>query len=179
MHPPGARLYLHVPDVQSVREAYARTALGKLLADPQLSSLAMALGGEQRDLGGALLALYTEQVEAGDLPPLVEVCLRPLRAASLSVTFDGGDLGELAAEMSAAELAGDDPWDRAAERLGVLIDLEFEDADAARRALELLATEAGVVEIEAVVEGEDPVKWEELTGLTLLNTCWYLSAQPA
>ncbi|MEE8468851.1 MAG: type II secretion system protein GspG [Planctomycetota bacterium] len=170
LHPPDARVYLSVPDFPSIREAYGRTALGKLLRDPQMSALATALGGGEENLGRMLLALYAEQVEAGGAPPVIDICLRPLRAASLSVTLRGVDLGELAAEMSAWERAGDDPWALALQHLGVLVDLEFEDAQAARRALDLLLGQVGS---EARSEGADPAPqaWRGVTAGVHLALC--------
>jgi len=167
LHPPDARLFLSVPDFPSVREAYGRTALGKLLRDERLSALATALGGGRENLGGVLLALYAEKVEAGEAPPVIDLCLRPLRAASLSVTLHGVDLAGLASEMSAGERAGEDPWALAAERLGVLVDLEFENAEAAAGALDLLlelvGAEARVATDDAAGRDPAPLAWRGVT----------------
>ncbi len=160
-----------MPDIPSVREAYGRTALARLLRDPGLRALAEALSGGQENLGRALFALYAERVEAGDVAPVIDVCLRPLRAASVSVTLHGVDPGELAAGMIAAERADDDPWALAAEHLGVLAVLEFEDAPAAVGALDLLL---GVAAPEARIEGVDPTPraWRGVTAGVYLALCW-------
>jgi hypothetical protein len=134
-HPPGAVLFLEVPDVPAAFEAYGRSALFQTLNDPTLhAAIGRMMGEESVDPVALLMAKYREAVEQGDLPPIKELVLDPLRSLSISVSVPGGQVLPLVAEV----MGGNISEEALLGQIGVQVEVELADPAAARRLLELI-----------------------------------------
>ena len=157
LHPPGCVLYAEIPDVPAVYRAYATTALARVLGDEELqAALGEVLGRDPVDPVELLLEQYRLSVGEGQAPPILEDLLRPLRAASLSLSLEGVGLGELIQAAERLQAEGTDPQAYLLEHVGLQLNLEFEGNAAAEQAEELLGDLLAEAAAGAAAAGAEP-----------------------
>src|SRR5687767_9364116 len=108
-HPQNAAIFVHVPDIQALADAYPRTGLWRMVADEEVhAALGPAVGGESFDLQAELDAFLQQGLEQAGLPPLDETGVLDLTALSFSLALPveelaaGGDFQTILMEKASA-----------------------------------------------------------------------------
>ncbi len=148
-HSPDSVLYLEIPDVPAALEAYGRTALIATVTDPELAAaVGRVLGVEGFDPVAMLVAEYEAAVERGDMPPLRELLLDPLREVSVSVTAPEGQLLPLLLGLQSGTI---DPG-QLLGKVGVQVEVEMADGSAASKLADLIGSQAAMDGVQVDTE---------------------------
>ena len=144
LHPADAAFYAAIPDMQAVIAAYPKSALARLLADPELHQ---AVGDVMNPTGtdepadpvaplGLLMDQYAGMVASGDFPPVLELGAG-LKSVSFSFAVPNGDIWGMINELNGLDYDARDAF--VGESIGLRLVMDFVDQESCARAAETLS----------------------------------------
>ncbi|MFT7676894.1 MAG: hypothetical protein ACI8QC_000871 [Planctomycetota bacterium] len=141
MHPAGASLFMQVPDVPALIEAYKQSAYGQLVGDTDLrGAIARVMGQDSFDPMGLIMEWWDAAEESGEIPQ-IRPLLTSIRGISFSMSLAGHDLAAFVETANA--LSGKEQEAAIAGMLGLDLVVEFADQQFAGQAIGLLTESLG------------------------------------
>ncbi|MEL6907016.1 MAG: hypothetical protein AAFP22_16525, partial [Planctomycetota bacterium] len=189
-HPSHTAFFARIPDVQALIETYPKSAVARLLTDPELHE---AVGAIMKEPGPVapldlLMQQYAGLIDSGEFPPVLDIAAG-LSSVGVSFAFPGGDIQAFIAEMEAANEArfaalseGEEVPEVDYDGFELRVVLDFVDAEACA---------AGALAMEKLFESGAPWRHElrrgELTlpgdggtfGANTLDTWYYEKVEDA
>lgn len=144
LHPADTAFYAAVPDMQAVIAAYPKSAVARLLADPELHQ---AIGDVMNPTGteehaapvaplDLLMAQYADMVSGGDFPPILELGAG-IKSVSFSLQVPDGDIWAMMTELNQLDYEERDAF--VGSSIGLRFVADFVDVESCTAASEVLS----------------------------------------